>query len=154
MNLVTINKTTFFFLLGIFLSVGVAGITLLFYLTPLKYVNLIEPTIKDISPSSFYEKYQKNPENYIFIDVRPTEVYRKSHAEGSINIPLHTFYTERKYLPKRGQTIVLICSGGSASGVAYGYLEHYGFLNLRRIEGGIEGWEKSGLPVVVNLPDK
>lgn len=130
------------FLLGAIIA------ALIFYLTPLKNLNLIEPKIKDIAPSSFYEKYKKNPNDYIFIDVRPAEVYRKSHAEGSINIPLHTFYTERKYLPKRGQTIVLICSGGSASGVAYGYLEHYGFLNLRRIEGGIENWEKSGLPVV------
>jgi len=43
---------------------------------------------------------------------------------------------------------VLICSGGRASGVAYGYLEHYGFLNLRRINGGIENWLAEGLPVV------
>lgn len=137
----------YFFYSGVFL-LGVMIAALIFYLTPLKNLNLIELKIKDIAPSLFYEKYKKNPNDYIFIDVRPAEAYRKGHAEGSINIPLHTFYNERKYLPKRGQIIVLICSGGSASGVAYGYLEHYGFLNLRRIEGGIENWEKSGLPVV------
>ena len=116
------------------------------YLTPLKNLNVIAPRIKDVAPQAFYEEYKKNPDRFVFVDVRPAEVYNRGHAEGSINIPLHQLYTERRYLPKSGREIVLICSGGSASGVAYGYLEHYGFLNLRRIEGGIEAWEAAGLP--------
>ena len=118
----------------------------LIYLTPLKHLNVIEPAIKDIAPREFYAEFRNDPARFVFVDVRPAEVYNRGHAEGSINIPLHQLYTERRYLPKSGREIVLICSGGSASGVAYGYLEHYGFLNLRRIEGGIEAWEEAGLP--------
>lgn len=121
---------------------------LLIYLTSLKWINLIEPNIKDVLPVLFYKEYQKDLRQYIFIDVRPPEAYNQKHAEGSINIPLHLLYDERKNLPKSGKTIVLICGGGRASGVAYGYLEHYGFLNLRRISGGIEAWERAGLPIV------
>ncbi len=130
-------------------SIGIAILVTIFaiYLTPLKHLNLVEPKIDDISPTAFHDAYTKNPDDYIFIDVRPENTYNNLHAEGSINIPIHLLYDERRVLPKRGKTIVLICSGGRASGVAYGYLEHYGFLNLKRIDGGIENWQLQGLPV-------
>ncbi|OHA18385.1 MAG: hypothetical protein A2664_04910 [Candidatus Taylorbacteria bacterium RIFCSPHIGHO2_01_FULL_46_22b] len=117
------------------------------YLTPLKHLNIVEPRIDNIDPKAFYDAYTQNPDKYIFIDVRPESAYNRLHAFGSINIPLHLLYDERRVLPKSGKTIVLICSGGRASGVAYGYLEHYGFLNLKRVEGGIENWQLQGLPV-------
>lgn len=117
------------------------------YLTPLKWLNFTEPTIHDTLPQLFFSKYKESPDQFIFIDVRPPEAYQLKHAEGSINIPLHILYDERKNLPKNGRTIVLICSLGRASGVAYSYLEHYGFLNLQRISGGIEAWEAAGLPL-------
>lgn len=132
----------------IFTAAGVLIAILLIYLTPLKNLNLIEPKIQDISPAEFYEDFSQRSEKYVFIDVRPQSSYLAEHAKGSINIPLHLLYFERRNLPKRGKTIVLICSGGVASGVAYGYLEHYGFLNLRRIDGGIGAWKAAGLPVV------
>lgn len=121
----------------------------LVYLTPLKHIAVIEPTIDDIDATEFYEMYTENPEKYIFLDVRNEQVYNRLHAAGSELMPLHTFYTERLFLPKNtDQTIVFICSGGVASGVAYHYLEHHGFFNLLRIEGGIEAWEAAGLPTV------
>lgn len=119
---------------------------LLLYLTPLRYL-LVEPVIEDVSAGEIYGLMQAEPDRYLFIDVRPRDVYEKKHAAGSINIELHRLYFERERLPKRGKEIVLICSGGVASGVAYGYLEHYGFLNLKRVDGGIESWEEAGLPL-------
>lgn len=128
---------------------GLLGGTLLFYFTPLKNVNLLEPRIDNISPQDFYELYSKNPDHYIFIDVRSPEQFRQIHAPGSINIPLHTLYDQKNNLPKHEKELVLICSGGRASGVGYSYLEHYGFLNLKRVEGGIEAWHAVGLPVSI-----
>lgn len=116
------------------------------YLTPLKWINLVEPTINDVAPSDFYAEYVKNPDGYIFLDVRSESAYERLHAEGSISMPLHTLYNERVNLPKKGKKIILICSGGVASGVAYHYLQHHGFFNIYRIEGGIEEWVISDLP--------
>jgi phage shock protein E len=118
------------------------------YLTPLKWINIIEPTIKDVDPATFYNNYKNNKDNYLFIDVRSESSYKRVHAEGSINIPLYKMYDARHSLPKSGKEIVLICSGGRASGVAYGYLQHYGFFNIQRVTGGIENWIAQGLPVV------
>ena len=136
-----------FALFGMFIIGLVIG-ALVIYLTPLKYSSIIEPKIKDIDPAKFYEEFKSSPDKFIFIDVRQKEAYMQLHAEGSINLPLHTLYDERHNLPKKGKMIVLICSGGRASGVGYSYLEHYGFRNIRRIEGGIEAWKERGLPVV------
>ncbi|MEK7627862.1 MAG: rhodanese-like domain-containing protein [Patescibacteria group bacterium] len=119
----------------------------LIYLTPLKHINLIEPTIDDINPQEFHAMFVANPDNYIFIDVRPENAYTAAHALGSESMPLHTLFDTRHLLPKTGKTIVLICSGGRASGVGYSYLEHYGFFNIKRIDGGIERWISMGLPV-------
>jgi len=120
----------------------------LFYFTPLKHIALIEPKMDDISAVDFYALYTQNPDEYLFIDVRSVEEFNAAHAEGSVNMPLHTLFDQRKNLPKSGKEIVLICSGGRASGVGYGYLEHYGFLNLKRIKGGIQEWRATDLPVV------
>lgn len=126
---------------------AVLATILIIYLTPLKWVTLIEPTVKDIDPTTFYTLYERNPEKYIFIDVRPESAYAALHAQGSVSMPLHTLYDQRHVLPKHGKTIVLICSGGRASGVGYSYLQHYGFFNILRIEGGIENWVLQKLPV-------
>lgn len=131
-----------------FPAIGLTAIVvaLIIYLTPLKHLNLIEPRIEDVEPKAFYDEYVKNPDRYIFLDVRSGEAYDRLHAAGSQNQPLHTLYNERHVLPKKGKEIILICSGGVASGVAYSYLEHFGFFNLRRIAGGIENWSAQGLP--------
>ena len=118
----------------------------LVYATPLRYTDLLEPKVRDVDSTIFYEDYSKNPEKYIFIDVRPQEAYNNIHAKGSINKPLHTLYDERHVLPKNDKEIILICSGGRASGVGFSYLQHYGFTNIHRIEGGIERWIEKGLP--------
>ncbi len=121
------------------------------YLNPLKWINVVEPHINDIAATEFYEKYKGNEDKYIFIDVRSEESYNRVHAVGSQSMPLHTLYDERHNMPKRGKEIVLICSGGRASGVGYSYLEHFGHFNITRIEGGIEAWQLANLPIESNL---
>ncbi len=136
-----------FYLVGIAVIIAIVGTAAVIYLTPLKWITVIEPSINDIDPKEFYAEFSKNPDNYIFIDVRPEEVYAKAHAKGSISVPLHMLFDERRVLPHSGKEIVLICSGGRASGVGYSYLEHYGFFNIHRIEGGIENWILEELPI-------
>jgi rhodanese-related sulfurtransferase len=117
------------------------------YLTPLKWVTVLQPVVQDIAPTDFYAQYKLNPEEYLFIDVRPQNPYNAIHAMDSVNMPIQTLYDLHPSLPKKGKKIVLICSGGQASGVAYSYLQHYGFFNIVRIGGGIEKWIQDGLPV-------
>lgn len=125
--------------------VGLAVMSLI-YLTPLKHLNFIEPTFDDITPTQFHAEYTKNPDAYIFIDVRDIFSYNTLHAVGAISMPLHTLYDQRRVLPRHGKTIVLICTGGRASGVGFMYLQHYGFYNILRVKGGIEEWVNEEQP--------
>jgi rhodanese-related sulfurtransferase len=122
---------------------------IIFAVPDIRYTPIVEPTITDVDAAAFYTKYQKDPTAFVFLDVRSSEAYNKVHAVGSTLQPLHTLYTQRHVLPRNDpkKTIVLICSGGLASGVGFSYLQHYGFRNILRVEGGIESWQAKGLPI-------
>lgn len=127
--------------------VGLGGAISAIYLSPLKWITFIEPSTKDVQAMSFWEEYQKAPDDFLFLDVRSKKEYEVAHAKGSINEPIANLFHDHEVLPKRNKTIVLICSSGRLAGVAYGYLERQGFLNLRRIEGGLNQWKEAGLPI-------
>ena len=124
---------------------------LLVYLTPLKWVTVIQPMTKDVDPATFYNDYKNHPQDFIFIDVRSADEYQTLHAEGAVNIALTSLYDIHDTLPKRGKEIVLICSGGRESGIAYMYLQHYGFFNIERVNGGLKNWVLEKLPVESSL---
>ena len=133
------------------------GILLSISFRPIKYTEFIDPKISDISPKDAYSNILRNPESVILIDVRSEEEYFKAHATSAVNLPIHFMYddthglkNEKKIpLPKNNnQEIYLICSGGRLAGVAYSYLEHYGYRNIKRIEHGLSGWNDASLPIV------
>ncbi|TSC63273.1 MAG: hypothetical protein Athens041674_269 [Parcubacteria group bacterium Athens0416_74] len=87
------------------IAIAVALLTaLVIYLTPLKWINLIEPPIHDITAAEFYADFEKNPDDYIFIDVRNESAYNTAHAKGSINKPIGSLFDGHKFLPKSGHT--------------------------------------------------
>jgi len=129
------------------IGAAVTATVALIYLTPLKWMNLVEPRMNDIDPVAFRADFTADPEKFVFVDVRGSETYNAAHAKGSINHPIGTLFDLHPSLPRSGKTIVLICSSGRLAGVAYGFLERHGFLNLARIEGGVQAWTLAGLPL-------
>jgi len=120
---------------------------LLIYLTPLKYVNLVPPVMNEMGPTEFHQRFNENPDEYVFIDVRSPNIYNSAHAKGSVNIPIESLYDEHYALPRSGKKIVLICTTGRLAAVAYGYLKYQGFNNLLHIQGGMVNWANQGLPL-------
>ncbi len=141
------HSTWFFVLSHGFLAILV--VATVFLIPAIRYLPIVEPSVRDIDPKVLAEQMKQDPSRFIFLDVRSKEMYDKLHAVGAKLQPLATLYNERHFLPRNdpNKTIVLICSGGLASGVAYSYLEHYGFRNIYRVKGGIEGWQAANLPV-------
>ncbi len=125
----------------------------------IRYTDYVPANIVDISPSLAYENIQKNRDKIIFIDVRSEVEYNNAHASSSINLPIHHLYDDthglknEKNIPLPKNTdveIYLTCTGGRLAGVAYSYLEHYGYTNIKRIKGGLKGWSDEGLPIIAN----
>jgi len=135
--------------LALILSVLIAIVatTFLIYLTPLRHVTLVPPTMDSMDPKEFYEDFTANPDAYILVDVRSPNIYTSAHAKGAINIPVENLYDEKNSLPTSGKKIALICTTGRLAAIGYGYLESQGFTNLIHIEGGMVNWVTEGLPV-------
>ena len=123
--------------------------TLVIYLTPLKHLNLVPPTMHEVDPVAFYKEYTAHPDRYIFVDVRVPSQYTAAHPKGAINIPIAELSDPavRAQLPKSGKQIVLTCSDGKLAAIAYGYLQNWGYLNLLHLTGGLQQWAIDGLPV-------
>lgn len=123
--------------------------TLIIYLTPLKHLNIVSPTMNEVDPIAFYKEFSANPDKYIFVDVRTASEYTAAHPKGSINIRIADLSDAnvRATLPKSGKQIVLTCTDGKLAAVAYGYLQNWGYQNLLHLTGGLEEWSLDGLPI-------
>ena len=90
-----------------------------------------------------------NHEGAAIIDVRETVDYQAGHITGSINVP----YTRLKdniveIEQYKEQPVVLVCKVGQHSGEAGRALNSQGFVDVRRLSGGIAGWKADGLPLI------
>ena len=156
MNMLDTNVNRFVVFAIIFFTFGILFTLSLRYL---KYTEYIIPTISDINPVEAYQNILKNKNDIIFIDVRSEIEYAKAHATSSVNLPIHYLYDDThgvlngKHIPvpkNTDKTIYLTCTGGRLAGVAYSYLEHYGYRNIKRIKGGLSGWSEAGLPMITS----
>lgn len=140
------NKITFA-IINVVTAVVVT--VLVIYLTPLKHLNLVQPTMNEVDPITFYKEFSANPDKYLFVDVRSASEYAAAHPKGAINIRIADLSDPyvRSQLPKSGKQIVLTCTDGKLAAVAYGYLQNWGYQNLLHLTGGLEQWSLDGLPI-------
>ncbi len=117
----------------------------------MRYNRLIPPpSVVEVEPADAYAYILKNPDGAIFLDVRSLTEYEALHASTSVSFPIANMYEEsrRDTLPHSGKKIYLICTSGRLAGVAYRFLEHYGYTNIEHIDGGIQAWIDAGQPTV------
>ncbi len=85
----------------------------------------------------------------LLIDVREADEYAQGHASGSTLIPLGQLANRLTEIASyKNKPVVLICRSGRRSGQALALLEKAGFSAAANIEGGMNAWQKAGLPVV------
>ena len=81
----------------------------------------------------------------IVIDVRTPEEYRESHVPGAIDVPLERLGQMVDELPD-ARPLVLICASGHRSAEGAALLNERG-VEAVSVEGGLQAWQKAGLPV-------
>lgn len=85
----------------------------------------------------------------LLIDVRTESEYKQGHLPGAIVIPYDEFdsrYTE--ILDFKDKEVVLYCHVGGMGDYAGSVLLKHGFTNVKNLDGGINGWIKSGGKIV------
>lgn len=99
------------------------------------------------SPLSPQELHAKLAHEHVqVIDVRESPEYAAGRIAGSRLIPEGTLESRLQELD-RDQPLVLVCRTGRRSSIALERLRKLGFANAVQLSGGMDAWEKSGLPV-------
>ena len=82
------------------------------------------------------------------LDVRETAEMAKGKIAGSTNIPIRELPKMLAKLPEnKTAPILTYCQVGYRGGIAMTVLRMWGYTNVRNIRGGLDGWEKAGLPM-------
>lgn len=90
-----------------------------------------------------------NRENGLVVDVREKATFSKGHIVGAINIP---FADLKKHLPEldnyKERPVVVIDAMGQHAGTVGKQLMEAGFINVKRLKGGLNTWQGENLPLV------
>jgi hydroxyacylglutathione hydrolase len=82
----------------------------------------------------------------VILDVRRQSEWDEAHIPHARHTYLGDLVELTRDLP-RDTPIAVHCQGGTRSAIAASVLQREGFTNVENMAGGIEEWEKKGLPV-------
>ena len=106
--------------------------------------------MRTIHPLDLEAKIDAN-ETIEILDLRPRPQFEKRHIRGAHSLPYDEFDTASlchcRELPLSEPLYVISRKGGHAR-LAADAMEDFGLDNLIVVEGGMESWERNGLPVV------
>jgi rhodanese-related sulfurtransferase len=83
----------------------------------------------------------------LVLDVRSAEQFAAGHIRESRNIPLKELPNRLSELEKfKARPVVVVCDKGLQSSKATSQLKKAGFTEAYGLLGGLEDWQKQGLP--------
>lgn len=82
----------------------------------------------------------------ILVDVREPNEVAEVRAEGALHLPFSTIGRALERIP-RDRPVLVICAAGSRSAAVAGHLIANGWSDVANVAGGIQAWERAGLPV-------
>ena len=85
----------------------------------------------------------------IFIDVRARDAFLTHHVAGALLIPLAELRTAipKEVAAAKDKPIVIYCGDGARSGPeGTAILNDAGYANAVNLQGGMQGWDRAGMP--------
>lgn len=86
-----------------------------------------------------------NNQNARIIDIRPANKFAQGHITGSENIPFTDIKNRLSDLQGIQVPVIIVCDMGIQAGAAVQLINRPNFM---RLEGGIQGYQAAGLPLV------
>jgi rhodanese-related sulfurtransferase len=97
--------------------------------------------------SELQKKLLESPAPLI-VDVRSAGEYNTGHIPGAIHIPFYAIASGLEMLAfPKGKPVVIYCEHGPRAGLAGISLYFQDFEKVYSLEGHMQGWRESGLPV-------
>jgi rhodanese-related sulfurtransferase len=91
-------------------------------------------------------RLREDPDGPILLDVREVGEFVVVRAPGAALIPTSTFMTRVAELPV-DRPLLVVCHVGGRSAAVAGHLIRTGRTDVVNVAGGMDAWEKAGLPV-------
>ena len=82
----------------------------------------------------------------LLVDVREDYEFRALRVPGAVLVPMSTLADRVETLPK-DRPLLVMCAAGRRSMVVAEFLGRHGFDSVTNVEGGIDAWQRAGLPV-------
>jgi rhodanese-related sulfurtransferase len=101
------------------------------------------PTIDVIEAE---RRLREAPERPLLLDVREVGEFAAIRAPGAVLVPTSSFAARVAELPS-DRPIMVICHLGGRSAAVAGFLLRSGRSDVVNVAGGMDAWERAGLPV-------
>jgi rhodanese-related sulfurtransferase len=109
------------------------------------------PTIPTIDVTEAERRLREDPARPLLIDVRELTEFDEVRAPGAVLVPMSAFAARAGELPS-DRPLMLVCHLGSRSAAATGFLLRSGRTDVVNVNGGMDAWERAGLPVRHGTP--
>jgi rhodanese-related sulfurtransferase len=101
------------------------------------------PTI-DVTEAD--RRLREDPARPVLLDVREPNEFAAVRAPGAVLLPTSIFTARLAELPP-DRPLLVICHTGSRSAAVTGFLTRNGRTDVVNVAGGMDAWEKAGLPI-------
>lgn len=97
-------------------------------------------------------RLREDPERPILLDVREAGEFEDVRAAGAALVPMSSFQARLDAIPT-DRPIMVVCHMGGRSAAVAGFLIRTGRTDVVNVTGGMDAWERAGLPVRRGTPD-
>ena len=103
-------------------------------------------TIPTVDVVEAERRLREDPGRPMLIDVRDPHEFAAVRAPGAVLMPTSVFAARIGELPA-DRPLFIVCHVGGRSAAVTGYLQRAGRSDVANVAGGMDAWERSGLPV-------
>ncbi|MEA2629979.1 MAG: hypothetical protein QOE66_198 [Chloroflexota bacterium] len=104
------------------------------------------PPIPTIDVAEADRRLREDPDGPLLLDVREVNEFGEVRVPGAFLVPTSVFMMRVGELPTDRPLMVMCHVGGRSAAVA-GFLIRSGRTDVVNVAGGIDAWERAGLPV-------
>jgi rhodanese-related sulfurtransferase len=109
------------------------------------------PTIPTIDVAEAERRLREDPASPLLVDVREANEFEAVRAPGAVLVPMSAFAVRAGELPS-DRPLMVVCHLGGRSAAAAGFLIRSGRTDVVNVAGGMDAWERAGLPIRRGTP--
>ena len=105
-----------------------------------------QPPIPTIDVTEAERRLREDPDHPLLLDVREANEFAEVRAPDAVLVPTSAFMARVDELPA-DRPLLVVCHVGGRSAAVTGYLVRAGRTDVVNVAGGMDAWERAGLPV-------